>query len=69
MNYQVIYNPVTRRYRIRKLRNHAWVHTFWDLGTWADETFETRWRWRARYLVWWLNRMDAQRERERTWEP
>ena len=40
MNYQVIHNPTTRTYRIRKLRNPAWVHTFWDLGAWADETFE-----------------------------
>lgn len=69
MNYQIIYNPMTRRYRIRKLRNHAWVHCFWDLGLRGDETFETRFLIRADYHVWRLNRMDAQREREGTWEP
>lgn len=69
MKYQIIHNPVTRSYRIRKLTNGTWVHAFWDLGLWTDGPFETLFRWRARYHLWRLNRMDALQTRTDSWEP
>ena len=68
MNYRIIYNNITRTYRIRKLRNDSWAHTFWDLGMWDDSTFETRFKLRALYHVWRLNRMDAVLKRYQSWQ-
>jgi len=68
-DYRIVYNSYARRYRIRKLRNASWARNYLDLGLWTDGIFETRFRWRAAYHVWRLNRKDSALTRTRYWEP
>lgn len=71
MTYRIMFNTITRTYRIRKTADgeDRWVHANWDLELWTDGTFETRFYWRAAWHVWRLTRQDAARTRTATWEP